>query len=205
MNTQTNRFSKSWAWVGRVMLPKALAQRTVNAELETATVAVLYEYLATLNPSATLNVANYDEDRYNSVGCLGVRVLTEKEHTDLYDYLRDNLYLPTHRLRPNIEKTQRDLLHFSLKCKENQDLLSNQPLEVFVNKYVSFLENHIRDSNLYMDEGVLGSPGHLDNKPEVMLKMEQEKKFKTSGGNDLLDQRKENQTWVNSFMAYLHG
>ena len=84
-------------------------------------------------------------------------------------------------------------------------MLADEPLEKFVNYYVSELENLVEISHQFQSGEVLGSPGIMDELPEAKLEMERLRNRREAIGNDLLENRKENQTWVNSVMAYLHG
>jgi hypothetical protein len=207
MNQDIYPMDKSWAWVGRVFLPKAIAERSVNGQLEAKTVESLYEYFGRLFPSARLDVSNYENDRHNSIGCLGVKALTHVQFIDLLEHLRTGVMLPTHRYRVNVEQEMRKemVTHMTINPDLYIPVLAEQPLEVFVKHYANILENHVNISHMYKDEGVLGSPGSLDAEPEVILRRKAKEHHRRSAGNDLESDAPENRNWVNSVMSYLHG
>lgn len=207
MNTRVSSFSDSWAWVGRVMLPKALPVKSVNAQIETATVSALYSYFSSLNPSGTFDISNYDQDRFNSVGCLGIRFESLEDLQLMFDYLLENVNLPTHPLRHNLEKKERFFMHeFIMDDFTDRYLdLGEKPLGEFVEAYARYMENYIQNWTHFREEGVLGDVGNLDNKPDFMMERENQETLVQTAGNDLNHRTPENRTWVNSAMAYLHG
>ena len=207
MTQGPNRFSESWAWVGRIFLPKSLPQRSVNGQIESLTVKALYSYLTTINPSAQLDPSNYENDRQNSIGCLGVKPLSRNEFDEMMEHLRKGIILPMHRCRVNVEQELRKQVHVKLLIDFDllTPMLAEEPIENFVKLYAELLESHVEVSHLYQPEGVIGSPGNLDVKPVVMLANEAKKENRRLGGNDLEWPRVENRTWVNSVMSHLHG
>lgn len=207
MHSTPNIHSESWAWVGRVMIPKSLAERSVSGDLESRTVTALYSYFATLNPEAKLDASNYLNDRSNSIGCLGVRPLSRSEFDGLLDFLLNHIVLPTHKYRVNIERKQRQIMHLNISSKVAVMIptLEDEPIQNFVNFYVNQLQKSINVSHDYQDENILGSVGNMDVKPEVILEREKFERERETIGNDLQEDRKENKNWVNSMMAYLHS
>lgn len=207
MNQGVSRFSKSWAWVGRIFIPKEIACRSVNGKLEHATVAALYSFFKIHNPGATLVVDNYENDRHNSIGCLGVKPMDLYQFSEMMDHLRTHVMLPTHQLRVNLEQEQREHIHWYFKKEFDlfTPMLAEEPIETFVSIYADVLEQIVANSHMYNAEGILGSAGHLDVKPEVVLARENEVQRRQSGGNDLKENTPENRTWVNSVMGFLHG
>lgn len=188
------------------MLPKAVPKRSICGDLESRTVTALYSYFSSLNPGVTLDPSNYLNDRSNSIGCLGVKPLSRKEFDNLLDFLLHSVVLPTHKYRVNIERKHRKLMHLELSSKVGVMLptLEDEPIENFVNLYVERLQTNIWVSHDFQENGVLGSAGNLDVKPEVMLERENAQRQRDTIGNDLQEDRKENKNWVNSLMAYLH-
>ena len=187
------------------MLPKAIPERSVDAELESRTVKAVYSYFSTLNPDATLDPLNYMNDRSNSIGCLGVKPLSRKEFIGFLDSLLNGIVLPTHKFRVNIERVQRRITHIKLETYVANliPMLEDEPIENFINYYAGLLQQNIDHSHEFQVQGILGSAGNLDTKPEFML--EREASERENKGNDLQEDRIENKNWVNSTMAYLHG
>ena len=206
LNQGTNIHSHSWGWVGRIFAPKAVPMRDINAELEQTTVNALFSFLATQNPTGRFDPSEYHLHRSNSLGCLGVS-LSPDQYDELLDWLKVNIILPTHRLRVKGEQKAREKLHESLKSRKPYYLrmIETQPLEDFVEIYTRLLEISIEDSHKGQSPGILGSCGNLDVKPSIMLKSEQARQRRNLSGNDLLEDRSENKTWINSVMAFLHG
>jgi hypothetical protein len=189
------------------MLPKAIPKKSINAKIETATVSALYTYFSTLNPSGTFDIQNYDEDRHNSMGTLGIKFDSIDDVKLVLDFLLENITLPTHPLRQNLEQKEREEVHeFILNDILYGDIdVIERPMGEFVEGYVTYMENYIEAWNCFRDEGVIGDAGQLDNKPEIMLQREKQEKMVENAGNDLNEERPENRTWVNSVMAYLHN
>ena len=91
------------------------------------------------------------------------------------NYLCENINLPTHPLRQNLEQKQRKVLHKHVldEIMDGDIDFAERPLGDFVESYVNYLQSYIENWNDFRDEGIIGDAGNLDNKPEIMLRKEE--------------------------------
>ena len=209
MNHQTRGATEDWAWSGRIFLPKSLATKTASNDISSQMITILLDFARTRNPDLNMNLEDYSTFKDNSFTTLGTNYIEKRDFHNILEAFRENIVIKRHKLRHNREKRERDWLHQAMHMQSQHFLrvLNEEKLEDFVNFYCAELEHSISVSNGYVSKEVLGTDGVHDLPSETILAERQLQRSQDSINkkNDLLDNREENKTMVNSVMAFLHS